>query len=110
MPFSVYSTREQLSVGHFFFFLQNHIQNKNERGKGKQNNTWRLKIELWIKWTGIAKIKHEDFIGDVPIIPCQNSSCIMGLRIYGEGITQVLLSLPATIGPLPRIQDRQGLF
>ena len=33
-----------------------------------------------------------------PVIPCQNSSWIMGLRIYGEGRTQILLSSPATIG------------
>ena len=33
----------------------------------------------------------------------------MGLRIYGEGRTQIPLSSPATIGPLARIQDRQGL-
>ena len=29
----------------------------------------------------------------------------MGLRIYGEGRTQITLSLPAKIGLLPRIQD-----
>ena len=43
-------------------------------------------------------------------IPSQNSSWIMGLRICGEGRTQIPLSSPATIGPLPRIQDRQGLY
>ena len=32
-----------------------------------------------------------------------------GLRIYGEGRTQIPLSSPA-IGPLPRIQDGQGLY
>ena len=35
----------------------------------------------------MVKIKHKDFIDAVPIIPCQNSSWIMGLRIYGEGRT-----------------------
>ena len=33
-----------------------------------------------------------------------------GLRIYGEARTQILLSSPAMIGPLARIQDRQGLY
>ena len=33
----------------------------------------------------MVKIKHKDFIGAVPIVPCENSSWIMGLRIYGEG-------------------------
>ena len=33
-----------------------------------------------------------------------------GLRIYGEGRTQISLSSPAMIGPLARIQDRQGLY
>ena len=32
-----------------------------------------------------------------------------GLRIYGEGRTQIPLSLPAMIDPFARIQDRQGL-
>ena len=32
-----------------------------------------------------------------------------GLRIYGEEKTQILLSLPSTIGRLARICDRQGL-
>ena len=67
-------------------------------------------IVLWIKRTGIVKIKHKAFIGAAPVMPCQNSSWIMGLRIYGEGRTQNSLSSPATIGPLARIQDRQGLY
>ena len=33
-----------------------------------------------------------------------------GLRIYGEGKTQILLSSPAMIGPLARVQDKQGLY
>ena len=48
----------------------------------------------------MVKIKHKDFIGAVPIMLCLNSSWIMGLRIYGEGRTQIPLSSPATIGPL----------
>ena len=58
----------------------------------------------------MVKITHKDFIGVVPIVPCENSSWIMGLRIYGEGKTQIPLSVPATIDPLPRIQDTQGLY
>ena len=58
----------------------------------------------------MVKIKHKDFIGVVPIVPCKNSSRIMGLRIYGEGRTQIPPSSPATIGSLPRIQDTQSLY
>ena len=50
------------------------------------------------------------FIGAVPVTPCLNSSWIIGWGIYGEGRTQIPLSSPATIGPLPRTQDRQGLY
>ena len=42
---------------------------------------------LCIKWKEMVKIKHKDFIDAVPIMPCQNSSWIMELRIYGEGRT-----------------------
>ena len=58
-------------------------------------------VVLWIKQTGMVKIKHKAFMGAVPIMPCLNVSWIMGLRIYGEGRTQ---SSPDTIGLLPRIQ------
>ena len=58
----------------------------------------------------MVKIKHKYFIGAVPIVPCENSPWIMGLMIYGEGRTQIPPSSPATIGPLPRIQDTQGLY
>ena len=58
----------------------------------------------------MVKIKHIYFIGTVPVMPCLNSLWIMGLRIYGKGRTQIPLSSPATIGPLPGIQDRQGLY
>ena len=57
----------------------------------------------------MVKIKHKDFIDAVPIMPCQSSSWI-GFGIYGEGRTQIPLSLAGTIGPLARIQDRQGLY
>ena len=54
----------------------------------------------------MVKIKHKDFIGAVPIMSCLNSSWIMGLRIYGEGRAQILLTSYATIGYLPRIQGK----
>ena len=64
-------------------------------------------------WLGSVSLKDYkiiwDFIDPVPIMPYQNSSWIIGLRIYGEGRTQITQSSPATIGPLARIQDRQGL-
>ena len=65
---------------------------------------------LWMKWAGMVKIKHKDFVDAVPIIPRRNSLWIMGFRIYGERRTQILLSSPATIGPLARLQDRRGLY
>ena len=86
--------------------LQNCMQNKNEVNE-KKIMFWGL--VLWIKWTGMVKIKQKNFKCAVPIMPCLNSSWIMSLRIYGEGKTQIPLSSPATIGPLPRIQDRQSM-
>ena len=43
---------------------------------------------------------------------CSNYALIVdnGLRVYGEGRTQIPLSSPAIIGPLARIQDRQGFY
>ena len=63
-----------------------------------------------VKWTGMVKIKHKDRIGTAPVMPCQNSSWITSLRIYGEGRTQIPLSSPTKIGPLARIQDREDLY
>ena len=57
----------------------------------------------------MVKIKHKDFIGAAPIMPCQNSSWIVGLSIYGEGRTKIPLISLAMVGPLARIQERQGL-
>ena len=82
----------------------------------KTKNYLKTLIVLWIKWTGMVKIKHKDFIGAASIMPCQNSSWIMSLRIYGEGRIQISQSSPATIGPLERTrplvraQNRQGLY
>ena len=76
------------------------------------NNLQDLKtlIVLWIKWRGMSKIKDKDVIGAAQVMSCQTSSWIMGLRMCGEGRTQIPLSSPAMIGPLARIQDRQGLY
>ena len=43
---------------------------------------------------------------------CSNYALIVdnGLRIYGEGRTQIPLSSPAVIGLLAKIQDRQNLY
>ena len=54
----------------------------------------------WIKWTDMVKTKRKDFIDVVPIMTCQNSSWIIGSRIYGEGTTQIPLISPTTIDPL----------
>ena len=58
----------------------------------------------------MVKIKYNEFIGAFPIMSHLKSSWIMGLKIYGEGRTQIPLNSRAKIGPLPRIQDRQGLY
>ena len=100
---SGYSTREQLDRGRFFEGLQNYMENKNKIILEDFNCTMNKMVRM-------VKIKHRDFISAAPVMPCQNSSPIMGLRIYGEGRTLILLSSPAAIGPLARIQDRQGLY
>ena len=100
---SGYSTREQLDRGRFFEGLQNYMENKNKIILEDFNCTMNKMVRM-------VKIKHRDFISAAPVMPCQNSSPIMGLRIYGEGRTLILLSSPAAIGPLARIQDRHGLY
>ena len=83
------------------------MQNKNE---GNEN-----KIILGGLNCTMDKIDKDgenktDFIGAVRIMPCETSSWIIGLRIYGEERTQILPSSTATIGPLPRIQDILGPY
>ena len=48
-------------------------------------------IVSWMKWTGMAGIKRKDFIDVVPVIPFQNSSWIMGSKIYGERRIQICI-------------------
>ena len=38
------------------------------------------------------EIKHKELVYVVPIMPCQNSLWIMGLRMYEEGRTNITLS------------------
>ena len=54
--------------------------------------------------------KHKDLTGPDSVMPCQNSSWITSLRIFGEGRTQIPLSSPARKGPLARFQDTPGLY
>ena len=63
----------------------------------------------------MVKIKHTLWVLFVPcenclFVPCENSFWIMDLRIYEQGRNQILPSSTAPIGPLPRIQDTQGLY
>ena len=105
---SGYSTREQLDRGRFFEGLQNYMENKN---KGNENKIILEDFNCTMdKMDRDGENKHNDLTGPAPVMPCQNSSWITSLRIYGEGRTQIPLSSPATIGPLARIQDRQGLY
>ena len=105
---SVYSTREQLDRELFFEGLQNYMKNKN---KGNENKIILEDFNCTMdKINRMVKIKQKDFIGAAPVMPCQNSSWIMGLRFYGEGRTQIPLSSPAPIDPLARIQERQDLY
>ena len=56
------------------------MQNKNEGNENKKI-LGDLNCTMYKK-TGMVKIKHKDFTGAVPIMPGQNSSSIMGFRIY----------------------------
>ena len=94
--------------GRFFEGLQNYMENKD---KGNENKIILEDFNCTMdKMDRDGENKHNDLTGPAPVMPCQNSSWITSLRIYGEGRTQIPLSSPATIGPLPRIQDRQGLY
>ena len=58
-------------------------------------------IILWIKWTGMVEIKYKD---------CSYYALNVdnGLRISGEQRNQIPPNSTAKIGPLARIQDKQG--
>ena len=53
----------------------------------------------------MAEIKYKYFRDVILIMPCQNSLWIMGLRIYGEGKTKILLSSPTNTAIDPLAQD-----
>ena len=99
---SGYSTREQLARWRFFEGLQKYMQFKNE-GNENEIMLGNLNCTMDKIDRDAEKRKHKDFIGAVPIMPCKNSSWIMGLRIYGERRTQIPPSSSATIGPLLKI-------
>ena len=68
---------------------------------------WKIKIILWMKCTGMVKIKHKDFIDAVPIIP---SLWIMpwgSMEVGGPRFPWVHSQGPM-MAPLARIVDRQG--
>ena len=108
MPLQGIAPENSWLWGQFCEGLQNYLQNKNE---GNEN-----KIMLGDLNCAMDKIdrdgenKTQRLHRCFPIMTCLNSSWIMGLRFYGEGRTQIPLSSPALIGPLPKIQDRQGLY
>ena len=88
---SGHNTIEKLTRGRFFEGLQTYMENKLQENENKIivgdfNCT---------KWTGMKEAKHKNFI-----LPCLNSSCIMGWRIYREGRTQIPLSSPVTTDSL----------
>ena len=59
------------------------MENKN---KGNENKIILEDFNCTMdKINRMVKIKQKDFIGAAPVMPCQNSSWIMGLRIYKEG-------------------------
>ena len=102
---SGYSNREQLARGRFFKGLQNYMENKNE---GNEN-----KIILGDFNCTMDKMDRYGGNRTQRLYRCCSNYALIvdnGLRIYGEGRTQIPLSSPAMIGPLARIQDRQALY
>ena len=89
---SGHNIREQLAREHFFERLQKIWEIKMRE----------IKKKIILGETGMAEIKYKYFRDVILIMPCQNSLWIMGLRIYGEGKTKILLSSPTntTIDPL----------
>ena len=73
---------------------------KKKRMEMKTKEYLEILIRLFIKLTGMVEINHKEFIDVVPVILYQNSSWIMGSNIYGEGRTQIPLSLPTMINHL----------
>ena len=71
------STRKQLTKGRFFEELQNYMENEN---KGNENKMilGDFNCTMGKMNRDGVETKHKGFIDVVPIMPCQNSSWIMG--------------------------------
>ena len=89
---------EQLTRERFFEGLQNYMQNENEGNENKMD----MDRDGENKAQRLYRCCYSYAL----------SKLIVGnaLEDYGEGRTQIPLSSSATIDPLPRIQDRQGLY
>ena len=88
--------------------LQNYMQNKNEENENK--------IMLGDLNSIMDKIDRDDENKTQRLYGCC-SNYVLSKLIVGNGLEDLWrrenpdsLSSPATIGPLPRIQDRQGLY
>ena len=99
--FSVFMPHQGITAGNSWL---GNISLKDYKKYGKKNEGNKNKIILGE--TGMAEIKYKYFRDVIPIMPCQNSLWIMGLRIYGEGKTKIRLSSPTntTIDPLAQDQ------
>ena len=100
--FSVFMPHQGITAGNSW--LRN-ISLKDYKKYGKKNEGNKNKIILGE--TGMAEIKYKYFRDVIPIMPCQNSVRIMGLRIYGEGKTKILLSSPTNTTIDPLVQDQK---
>ena len=96
---SEYSTREQVARGRFFKGLQMKVK-ENKITLGDFNCT----MDKMDRYGGNKTQKLYRY--------CANYALILdnGLRIYGKGRTQIPVSSPTMIGPVARIQNRQGLY
>ena len=88
--------------------LQNYMENKD---KGNEDKIILEDFNCTMdKMDRDGENKDKDLTGPASVMPCQNSSWITSLRIFGERRTQIPLSSPATKGPLARFQDTPGLY
>ena len=74
------------------------MENKSE-GNEHKKILWNFNCTM-DKMDQVSENKTERLYRCGFILPCQNSLRIMGSRIYGEGKTQISLSLPTTVDPL----------
>ena len=105
---SGYRTREQLAKGYFFEGLQNYMQTKNKWNE--------IKIMLGDLNCSMDKINRDGENKTKILYRCCSNYALSKLIV--ENSLEDLwrrenpdsLSSTATIRPLPRIQDRQGLY